>query len=168
MDNPSVVLDIISEESQHQGFHHLFEASARSHPHTVAIEVLNFSKVTKFASSLWRPPQRRSGRRELAFFRSWIREKEKNRSWIRENNFVRDSWKEKILFANSWKLKNLFVNSWISVYSWFLVREFVNRTPPLGSASLWYIQVDPKHAPPLGGGSGMSWSLSNRSGLKYS
>ena len=82
--------------------------------------IINFCPII---DRWWGPPQRRSCKRELAFFRSWIRENEKKRSWIRENDVVRDSWKEEILFKNSWKLKNLFVNSWIPIHSWFVIRE---------------------------------------------
>ena len=122
--------------------------------------------LMKFYQTSRRPPQRRSCKRELAFFRSWIRENEKSRSWIRENDFVRDSWKQEIWFVNSWKLKHLFVNSWTPKHLWFvireltkscswyretlhffvvrefvkmkkIVREFVNRAPPGGAS--WYM-----------------------------
>ena len=65
-------------------------------------------------------PQRRSSKRELAFFRSWIREDKKNCWWIRENDVVRDSWKRKISFVNSWNLKGLFANSGIPIHLWLV------------------------------------------------
>ena len=77
-------------------------------------------------------PQRCSGRRELAFFRSWIRENEKkNRSWIRENDFVRDSWKDK-KFVKIEKLVREFVNfcAFGIFGSWIDTIAFLNSWKP--------------------------------------